>query len=382
LKEKDPSIDPNILNLPPIRLEILFDNYYKTGYHVPMPANFNFRLRMVELAEEKGISWAARVYGTTRKTVRKWIARYNQNGLEGLKDRKKIPKTIPHKMDKEDEKCIVELRKTHPSWGARMLKDRYKLKWSHMAIHRVIKQNGLIKKKKKRWQKRKDLRKIKEKMRPFEKAQIDTKDLSDIVNYYPLMVRFNLPKFEYTYRDMSTGASFYAYADANNSNLADLFARYVLEHLKSYGIDTASIIWQTDNGSEYIGNVNKKTDRLSAFEEVLNKHHVIYERIPPRCAHWQGDVESFHRIIENELYDIESYGNQEEFLGKAYAYQLYFNYFRSNRWRDNKTPEKILKEKDPSIDPNILNLPPIRLEILFDNYYKTGYHVPMPATFF
>jgi hypothetical protein len=32
-----------------------------------------------------------------------------------------------------------------------------------------------------------------------------------------------------------------------------------------------------------------------------------------------------------------------------------------------------LKEKDPSIDPNILNLPPIRLEILFDNYYQGGY---------
>jgi hypothetical protein len=119
------------------------------------------------------------------------------------------------------------------------------------------------------------------------------------------MVRFNPPKFEGTFRDMSTGASFYAYADANNSNLADLFARYVLEHLKSYGIDTASITWQSDNGSEYIGNVNKETNRLTAFEKVLEKNHVTHERIPPRCTHYQGDV--------------ESYSNREEFLCKVYA---------------------------------------------------------------
>ncbi len=170
------------------------------------------------------------MYRTTRKTVRKWVVRYKERGLEGLKDEKRIPKSIPHKMNKEDEERIVELRKSHPSWGARRLKERYRLKGSYMVIHRAIRQNGFVKKKKKRWRKRKDLSKIKAKMMPFQKGQIDTKDLSDIVNYYPLMIRIRLPKFEYTYRDMSTGALFYAFADSNNSIYANLFARYVIEH--------------------------------------------------------------------------------------------------------------------------------------------------------
>ena len=38
----------------------------------------------------------------------------------------------------------------------------------------------------------------------------------------------------------------------------------------------------------------------------------------------------------SRLYEIESYDNRIEFLGKTYAYQLYFNYIRKNRYRENK----------------------------------------------
>lgn len=351
--------------------------YYDVVKH--MSNKFDIRLRMVEQAKEKGISGAARYYRSTRKTVRKWIGRYERGGLEALNDMKKTPKVIPHKASPDDEARIVELRKTHPSWGARRLKERYDLKPSYGAVHRVLKQKGLIKKKKKRWRKRKDLKAIKEKMKPFEKGQVDTKDLQDILQYWPQIRALNLPRFEYTYRDMSTGASFFAYADRNNSTYASLFARYVAEHLRRYGIETAQIRWQTDNGSEYIGSVRKKTKRPSAFQKVLMENSIYHERIPPRCSYLQGDVESFHRIVEDELYDIESYKDSLQHLGKAYSYQLYFNYFRRNRWRDNKTPVEILKEKAPDIDPNILNLPPIRVEILLDNYLRGGYHVPVPA---
>ncbi len=39
----------------------------------------------------------------------------------------------------------------------------------------------------------------------------------------------------------------------------------------------------------------------------------------------------------------ERYTNSTEFLGKAYAYQLFFNYVRENRWRDNKSPLQFLR---------------------------------------
>ena len=81
-------------------------------------------------------------------------------------------------------------------------------------------------------------------------------------------------------------------------------------------------------------------------------------------------------FFEDEFYDIEGYANQEEFLGKAYAYQLFFNYERKNRNRENKAPVHILRERFPSIDEGVLNLPPIRLETMLDQRACPGYDVP------
>jgi transposase-like protein len=145
---------------------------------------FDLRLRMVKMAGEEGISATARYYRTTRKTVRKWVRRYRQGGLKALEDRKRAPKRIPHKMPKELEKRIVELRKRYPGWGPKRLKTYFNLACSEGAIHRVLKQNGLIRKRKKKWKKRRDLRKLKAALRPFEKLILDGKDLKDIEHYW------------------------------------------------------------------------------------------------------------------------------------------------------------------------------------------------------
>jgi len=208
---------------------------------------FNLRLQMVVKAQNTSISEAARFYGTTRVTVRKWLKRYKKYGLDGIRDLKRAPKHIPHKLKPEDEARIIELRQKHPSWGPLRLLERYHIKGSNGSVNRVIKQNGLIKPKKRRWRKRKDLSELKKKMLFFENSQIDTKDLSDIYQYWPYMKRLGLPRYEYTLRELSTGATFYAYANENNSTYASLFAKYVIEHLASYGINTLRTSWQTDN---------------------------------------------------------------------------------------------------------------------------------------
>lgn len=346
-------------------------------------SKYNLRYNLMQKAKETNLSEAARYYHTTRKTVRKWLRRIEKKGLKGLEDISRAPKNIPHKMPEASEWEIVALRKDHPGWGARRLKDIYQVDGAYSAIHRVIKQNGLVKPKRRRWRKRRDLSELKKKLNFFARSQIDTKDLIDIYKYWPYMKQLKLPRYEYSLRELSTGLCFYAYANHNNSTYASLFARYAAEHLKSYGIKTAQIIWQTDNGSEYIGSARKRLDRSSAFETTLKDYQIEHGRIPARSPHLQADVETFHRIVEDELYDIEGYANEAQFLGKAYAYQLFFNYIRKNRYRDKKAPIDILKERFPDIDPNVLNLPPIRLESLLNVCYKNneqgGYHVPRPA---
>jgi len=108
-------------------------------------SKFNLRLQIARRAKQVNISEAARYYGTTRKTVRKWVRNYDLYGLRGLKDKKRAPKDIPHRLKPEDERRIVELRQRHPSWGSRRLIERYHVKGSHSSVSRVIRQNNLIK---------------------------------------------------------------------------------------------------------------------------------------------------------------------------------------------------------------------------------------------
>lgn len=86
----------------------------------------NYRWNMIKYAQREGISQAARVYGTTRKTVRKWIEQYLEAGVKGLENKSRIKQKFPHKMPKRLENKIIELRKKYPFWGARRSKDHFK----------------------------------------------------------------------------------------------------------------------------------------------------------------------------------------------------------------------------------------------------------------
>ena len=345
-----------------------------------MSNKFNFRLEIVKFTREHGVSETAREFETTRKTVRKWRDRYETDHTQGLLDRSRAPHHIPHKMAEDKEAKIVELRERHQcKWGPYRLKMHYGLEVSENAIARIIRQKGLVKRRRKKWRRRQDLREKKAQMRAFEKMQVDTKDLKDIPEYYTQMVIHGLPKFKYTARDMALGASFFAFADENNTTYAGIFGRLVIGHLKKYGIEVKEMEIQTDNGVEYIGSVRKKQG-LSEFEKVVAEAESTHTRIPPRHCTWQSDVERFNGLIEEEFFMCETFTSEEDFLAKAYAYQLFFNYERKNSWRDDKTPVEILREKMPAMDDQVLNLPPIRLERVLSSVPLGGYHVPAAVT--
>lgn len=71
---------------------------------------FNTRVKMVQYAFQFGISEAARTFGTTRDTVRKWKRLYEQHGTKGLSNKSRAPKRIPHKTPKAIEELILQHR--------------------------------------------------------------------------------------------------------------------------------------------------------------------------------------------------------------------------------------------------------------------------------
>jgi len=154
--------------------------------------------------------------------------------------------------------------------------------------------------------------------------------------------------------------------------------------LKKCGAKLSPGRWQTDNGSEFIGAWNAKED--SIFTRTIQRvegleHHTI----PPSAHRWQADIETVHRLIEDEFYEVEEFGGREDFLRKAGAYTLWFNSIRKNSYKNNQSPWEIIHSRDPTISKEIVNLSPVFLDELFtqnlDKKRKGGYHV-IPHPFF
>lgn len=109
------------------------------------------RAKMIVDFESGGYSKAAlaRRYGVSRKSVYKWIERYEQESFEGLKDRARAPLHQPHALSPEMEGEVLALKARWPLWGAPKLHYKLLQHWgaqgcpSESTVSNVLRRNGL-----------------------------------------------------------------------------------------------------------------------------------------------------------------------------------------------------------------------------------------------
>ena len=118
-------------------------NYFEQITKIPNRAD---RLDLPLRLANYGVKPTARVFNTTRKTVRRWLGRYRQERLAGLNELPRIPLTCPHKTPSVVARKIVNLRRQLPFKRAKRLKSELHLPCSHEAIRRTLQECGLIKK--------------------------------------------------------------------------------------------------------------------------------------------------------------------------------------------------------------------------------------------
>ncbi len=347
---------------------------------------FHYRMIMVNYALQHGIKPAAVEFMCSKNTIRKWLRRYAEQGLKGLNNMSNRPKHSPNQIPYEEEKEIAELRNLLKKISPERMRYEFGIKRSVSAIYRVIKQNCISRPKWKKQIKKNDLRAEKAKLRVFEKIQIDIKELKDIPNYWPYMRRHKLPKYQFTARDVRSGALFFAYGHTKDSVNASTFCSYLLAHLKRFGVDIKKVNVQTDNDGAFVGNwrVNSSAPFKYIIEQIYKAAHL---RIPPSAPTHNSDVETSHARIEEEFYDVDEFNSTGELINKGLTYQAYFNIVRPNRYRQMKSPLKIIEELMGPTDPYLLVLPPIVLDEHFELYESTvksrsgGHHLPESLSF-
>ena len=73
------------------------------------------------ISDGRSVSEVAQQWGVSRQSVHAWLRRYEDAGLEGLRERSRRPATCPHQMSGAVEAQVLELRRQHPEWGPRRL---------------------------------------------------------------------------------------------------------------------------------------------------------------------------------------------------------------------------------------------------------------------
>jgi transposase-like protein len=329
---------------------------------------FDMRLKIVRYAERHGVKPAAREFGSTPKTVRKWLGRWqdSNHARKSLADQSRAPHSCPHKTPARIERQILRERKKAPCLGAERLKDFCAIPASQGAIARVLRQHGLTRRRRKKHEKKRDMRELKARFDPCEENQVDVKYLNDIPYYVEQMWRNpDLPRFEYTWRDVKTGALFLGFANELSETHACCFVVAVAAHLGRTGFELRNFgTIQTDNGSEFSGAERKvRNDRGFTYtvESLIRAHHRF---IPPGKKNHQADVETVHDRIEEELFNLERFASRREFFQKTSAWQLWWNTTRTNRYKAGRTPDQILLETRPQRDPKLWLLPALDLDAL------------------
>jgi len=350
----------------------------------------SIRKAMIQRHQELGsITKVALEFNTTRKTVRKWVGRFKGH-ISSLKNRSKAPKNPNLQILDTTREHIIQFRKDHPNMGYSYIisylnQQRCTEIPSAATIYAIWKKNKLLKVHYKKSEKKKDCRAIKQKYLAFEKIQIDVKELKDIPNYLEQsldlqrkkgLIKPGLPMYQYTARDLKTGALFISLAHEHTRHNSAIFVDMLLSHLKRF--DVVPRIIQTDNGTEFVNTRNTLDETI--FKQVIHRNGITkHITIPPGAKTYQSEVETSHWIIEKEFYDYVNAPNIGNLLKKYRAYQWGFNTLRKNGYRGYITPLESLRNEGnknyAKLPREIMDFPSCILDKKFNQFIKGGYHV-------
>lgn len=108
------------------------------------------------LLNRANVSSLAISYGVSRKTVYKWIQRYQEHGVEGLNDRSRAPHHCSHAVEEEIADRIIETKRKHLSFGPKKVmdllrRDHPQVRWpADSTAGDILKAAGLVKKRRRK----------------------------------------------------------------------------------------------------------------------------------------------------------------------------------------------------------------------------------------
>lgn len=278
------------------------------------------RLKWIELYEEtKNAGLVCRRCGISRPTLRKWLKRYKENGLDGLQDVSKRPHTSPNaKINHQVEEWILSLRKDR-KLGARRIQNEllreHSVQLSLASIHKVLTRHDV--KPIVFQRKKKDFIRYQRPI-PGDRVQMDTCKIAPGI-------------YQYTAID---DCSRYRVLDVFNRRSAANTLIFIDKVIEEMPFPIQRI--QTDRGTEFFA---------EKVQRKLMDYGIKFRPNKPGSPHLNGKVERSQRTDKEEFYSTVNLNLDELKNETLPEWQHYYNWQRAHGSLKGKTPMDIVCER-------------------------------------
>jgi transposase InsO family protein len=256
-------------------------------------AEQRYQAVLAVIADGLSIKQVAEKVGVSRQSLHTWLARYEAEGLEGLGDRSRRPRSCPHQISAEVEAVVLELRRVHRYWGPRRIRHELvrrslvpkRVLPSESAVYRCLVRAGLVEPLPRR--RRAERFKRWERAAPMQLWQMDVvggflladgshaKALTGIDDHSRFCVSARLMPAERT-RAVCDGLA---------------------AALRAYGCPEQIL---TDNGRVFTGRFNHPPVEV-LFDRICRENGVEHLLTAPRSPTTTGKIERFHRTMRLEF---------------------------------------------------------------------------------
>jgi transposase InsO family protein len=256
-------------------------------------AEQRYQAVLAVIADGLSVRQVADKVGVSRQTLHSWLARYEAEGLDGLSDRSRRPRSCPHQMPAQVEAVVLELRRVHRYWGARRIRHELVRRRlvatrqlpSESAVYRCLVRAGLVEplprhrraERFKRW----------ERAAPMQLWQMDVVGgflLADGSHAKALTGIDDHSRFCISARLMA--------AERTRAVCDGLAAA-----LRTYGVPEQIL---TDNGKVFTGRFNHPPVEV-LFDRICRENGIEHLLTAPRSPTTTGKIERFHRTLRLEF---------------------------------------------------------------------------------
>lgn len=293
------------------------------------------RALLVERVLSQGwtIAAAARASGVSMRTGYKWLARYRQEGVEGLVDRRSAPHQCPHRTRARLEQWIVGLRAQRFSGPA----IAYRTGIPRATVGNVLRRHGIGQLPP--LQPKPPVHRY-ERARPGELVHIDTKALGRIAGvghriHGDRTTRVRGIGWEHVHVCVDD-ASRLAYVEARATNQqhdAIGFLERALAWFAAHGVRIEGVM--TDNGPAY---------QARAFAAVCTRLGLRHLRTRPYTPRTNGKAERFIQTLLREWAYAKAYSTTARRRRALRPWLRYYNHRRPHTAHRGRAPITRLQE--------------------------------------